>query len=933
MYSIKFRPCGVWFTWHLVISLLCAFLLIGTPSIAESYVALGENCTNSYHIDKDCDGYGVAALLGPDADDNDALVNTSHTVVAVYGGLINFLNHLGYNPKRIMYIATDGNDLDAEIDNVDRPYKSFDTVRRLFLPGDAIVYREGNYTEGINSAEVIPLLQGSPDDPIIVMAYPGEKVTIRGGSYGTNLGKASHLILDGFIFADATYGIRGYENNHITYRNIEVKNCNSGILCMQGLNDLLLENCVIHDSHGSHGVYWGARDLPNTNLTMRDCIVFRNSMTGFQHNGRVTNLWLENNTIHSNKMAAISLLQGVSNSIFRKNLLFNNNQSFVFSLYDNAAIPTVQPYDQKNNLIVDNIGWTGAYRWNDGSTETMDYPAVHFDDNTVSHHSMDNNVFRNNIFVTYRGPLFRFDQPKFAETTLIENNTLYREYGPDKAMVYGGTSYSFDDFENFSGSIRDNIFEDPQFMNVSIDYYNTPERFDFNYQIEPVPPPVVPPAIITTTLPGGVQGQAYQTTLAASGGTPPLVWKLYSGSLPTGLNLNTSGTVSGTPTQIGNYTFTVVTTDSSSPAQVATKQFSIQIQSPPVAITTTSLPNGTQSQAYQAALAASGGTPPLTWNVSAGSLPAGLALSTSGVVSGTPSQSGTYTFTVMVTDSSAPAQSAMKQLSIQIQSPPVAITTTSLPNGTQGQLYQAVLAASGGTPPFTWKVSTGSLPAGLSLSTSGVLSGTPTQSGTFTFTVMVTDSSSPVKSASKQLSVQFQSLLPLAITTASLPEASVGQAYQATLEASGGVQPLMWKMYSGSLPPGLTLGESGIISGTPIRKGTYGFRVKVTDSSAPAKTTIKYFRIICRPLTITTASLPNANISKSYQAELKATGGVQPLTWKMYSGSLPPGLILSQSGLISGTPTRTGYYSFRVRVTDSFTPAQTAIKYYRMRVY
>ena len=264
------------------------------------------------------------------------------------------------------------------------------------------------------------------------------------------------------------------------------------------------------------------------------------------------------------------------------------------------------------------------------------------------------------------------------------------------------------------------------------------------------PPPPPSPAITTSSLPAGQMGAAYQATLSASGGTIPYSWSLASGSLPAGLSLNSaSGAISGTPSASGTSSFTVQVTDSASKA--AQQPLSIAISASSPVITTSSLPAGQMGAAYQATLSASGGTTPYSWSLASGSLPAGLSLnSASGVISGTPSASGTSSFTVQVTDSASKA--AQQPLSIAISASSPAIMTSSLPVGQMGTAYQATLAASGGTTPYSWSLASGSLPGGLSLnSTSGVISGTPSASGTSSFTVQVMDSAS--KAAQQALSI------------------------------------------------------------------------------------------------------------------------------------------------------------------------------------
>src|SRR6266853_1165116 len=175
----------------------------------------------------------------------------------------------------------------------------------------------------------------------------------------------------------------------------------------------------------------------------------------------------------------------------------------------------------------------------------------------------------------------------------------------------------------------------------------------------------------------------------------------------------------------------------------------------PLTITVSSMPSGTTQASYSATLSVSGGTAPYSWSITSGSLPSGLTISPSGQISGTPTQAGTFSFTVRVTDSSSPAQIATANLSIVVAAAVTAvqITTSSLPSGQVSSAYSTSLAASGGTTPYTWSLSSGSLPAGLILVSSGQISGTPTTAGTSSFTVKITDSSSPAQSATAGLSL------------------------------------------------------------------------------------------------------------------------------------------------------------------------------------
>jgi hypothetical protein len=170
------------------------------------------------------------------------------------------------------------------------------------------------------------------------------------------------------------------------------------------------------------------------------------------------------------------------------------------------------------------------------------------------------------------------------------------------------------------------------------------------------------------------------------------------------------------------------------------------------------------------------------------------------------------------------------------------VTTSSLPNGTTGQSYSALLGASGGLLPYSWSVVAGALPTGLSLNGgSGGIAGTPSIEGTSSFTVQVTDGQVPADTATRalQITVVTVSYDPLVITTTSLPNARRNKNYSRTLAATGGLAPYTWSVVQGNLPSGLTLNAStGLISGKASAIGTYNFTVQVRDSQgAPATDT------------------------------------------------------------------------------------------------
>ncbi|RKY19238.1 MAG: hypothetical protein DRP63_00955, partial [Planctomycetota bacterium] len=256
--------------------------------------------------------------------------------------------------------------------------------------------------------------------------------------------------------------------------------------------------------------------------------------------------------------------------------------------------------------------------------------------------------------------------------------------------------------------------------------------------------------------------------------------------------------------------------------------------------TTTSLPDGTVGSIYSASLNASGGSPPYSFSLSSGQLPDGLNLASDGTISGIPTQSGTYNFAVTVTDSTGAQTTANFSITISPALSSLTITTQSLPNATENQSYTAFIKATGGSTPFFWSITSGTLPTGLNASQVGDsvrISGTPTSAGSYTFTVSVTDSSNPYQTVSRDFTIRVNPNPTLTITTTSLPPAIEGQSYFYLLTASGGTPPYNWSVTG--LPQGLQFDSStGEIYGTPPSGslGSYTLTITVSDSQNNSKT-------------------------------------------------------------------------------------------------
>jgi hypothetical protein len=285
----------------------------------------------------------------------------------------------------------------------------------------------------------------------------------------------------------------------------------------------------------------------------------------------------------------------------------------------------------------------------------------------------------------------------------------------------------------------------------------------------------------------------------------------------------------------------------------------------PVTFTTVTLPNGSNGVAYNQTIITSGGVAPITYSVGIGKLPAGLKLDNVGTIIGTPSGTGTSVFTINATDFGTPPLTVASPVyTVTINPPPpLSITSTAMANGFTGTAYGSSIASSGGVPPLTWFVPPGTLPPGLELNTSsGLISGTPTTAGVFTFFPTVSDSALPPQHASSAAGVTISiiTVAPLQAVTPPLPAGAVATGYTANLVAKGGVTPYTWSITSGQLPSGLKLNSAtGIISGIPILTTTSNFSVQVEDANS-TKSAVQSLSIVVK----TGTAISNTLLSGSY---------------------------------------------------------------------
>jgi subtilisin family serine protease len=362
-------------------------------------------------------------------------------------------------------------------------------------------------------------------------------------------------------------------------------------------------------------------------------------------------------------------------------------------------------------------------------------------------------------------------------------------------------------------------------------------------------------------------------------------------------------------------------------------------------VLTVSLPGATAGSAYSRQLSGVNGSGSLTWSRTAGSLPSGISLSSAGVLSGTPSASGSFPFTVQVRDGSG--ATATQQLVLEVAGPP-SVVTTSLPDAVVGSAYSRTLEATGGTTPYRWSLASGALPSGLTLSDGGTISGTPSATGTASFTVRVTDAAGRSGTQALSLTVSAAAMKDLVTDEVDLRAFSTnkqGTAATASVrlvDADG--QPVagasLSARFSNSVDTSTstvqaTTGSDGRVTLTSARfrnvRMDVGHRITLTVTSASATghrfqatAADSASRRVASPVAVTTSSLAGATKDAAYgPVTLGATGGEGSYTWALIGGA-PAGLTLSGAGVLSGTPTQVGSFSVTVRASDTGSPAWTA---------
>ncbi|PZU86824.1 MAG: IPT/TIG domain/outer membrane autotransporter barrel domain-containing protein [Shinella sp.] len=418
-------------------------------------------------------------------------------------------------------------------------------------------------------------------------------------------------------------------------------------------------------------------------------------------------------------------------------------------------------------------------------------------------------------------------------------------------------------------------------------------------------------AIAPSSLPDGVVGQSYSQTLGYSLGGPLSRFWVVSGSLPAGLALTDGGVLSGTPTLAGTSSFAIIVQDIYGATGTQSYDLVVAIAAPAVGDVTTTVAANSSSNAITLSL--SGGTASSVTVASAASHGTATASGTAITYTPTAGYSGSDSFTYTATNATGTSTAAT--VTITVTAPTVVISPSSLPGGTAGVAYSQMLSAANGAAPYTFAVTSGSLPAGLNLSTDGKLSGTPTAEESRSFTVTATDSYGATGNQSYDLVV---AIAPPAASNVNATVAANSSSNAITLNLSGGTASTV--TVETAAAHGTATASGAAITYTPTAgySGPDSFTYSATNASGTSTAATVTITVSQPTLALTPSSLPGGTAAVSYSQALLANSGAAPYTFAVTSGSLPDGLSLATDGTLSGIPTTVESQTFTVTATDVY---------------
>ena len=383
-------------------------------------------------------------------------------------------------------------------------------------------------------------------------------------------------------------------------------------------------------------------------------------------------------------------------------------------------------------------------------------------------------------------------------------------------------------------------------------------------------------------------------------------------TLPGGLTLAANGTLSGTPTQTGSFPIIVTVTDGNG-CTGTSATYTLVIGCQTITVSNPAVSTGPAGTPFSQTFTQTGAFGSATFTT-ASTLPTGLTLSTAGLLSGTPTQGGTFPIVVTVTDANG-CTGTSATYNLVITCPVITVINPANANGTASSAFSETFTQTGAIGGATFTLATGTLPAGLSLSTGGVLSGTPTQTGSFPITVMVTDGNGCTGTGPT-----YTIVIACQLITVNNPANANGTAsspFSETFTHSGGIGTTTFTLASGTLPAGLTLATNGTLSGTPTVTGSFPITVKATDSNGCTGTGTTYTIVIaCQTISVSNPGVTTGTVNAAFSQTFTQSSAIGTATFTTAS-TLPAGLSLAANGTLSGTPTQTGSFPIVVTVTDS----------------
>jgi Putative Ig domain len=442
---------------------------------------------------------------------------------------------------------------------------------------------------------------------------------------------------------------------------------------------------------------------------------------------------------------------------------------------------------------------------------------------------------------------------------------------------------------------------------------------------------LTPVVITTTTLPKSVTGSAYNLKMQASGGKAPYSWSLGPppgsntvSNLPPGLSLLSDGTITGTATA-GCYSVWlpqfVVQDAAAQKARIGLELDCVV----PLALSSTTVPDGNIAIPYSYIPPTQGGLPPYQFSLTNGSLPPGITVDKNQALQGTPTSGGKYNITLQVNDSGNPILTASQQYTLTIDNNLV-LPQATLPDAVQNLAYSERILPAGGIPPYHFvKFPNASLPPGLTLdSNTGIVSGTPSSAQPINYIYMtITDSAPTPASLFAPVALTIQP--PLAFQTTSLTDCIRNQSCSQNITIVGGRAPYAVTVGSGSLPDGIVISSTLNLTGSPTKDGTFPFTLKVSDSYETPNTATRSFQIrVSDALQISGPGTKQLLYGQSYSTTFPATGGIPPYLWSIET--VPPGFTFDPAtGTLSGMGATNGSFTNpNVTVRDSSNPIQLA---------